>query len=107
MASLGLVDIVIVALSLLFVFVAAIFGAVRYKTNNNHAEEYFLAGRSMSWIFIAASLFASNIGVKACSHHPDAFILGAEQFVGLAGSAALSGLPCMPYGNKSALKSAF
>jgi len=41
-------------------------------------ETYFLAERSVSWWAVAASLFASNIG--------------SEHFVGLAGSAAASGI---------------
>lgn len=41
-------------------------------------EEYFLADRSASWWAVAASVFSSNIG--------------AEHFVGLAGTAAFSGV---------------
>ena len=41
-------------------------------------ESYFLASRSASWWEVGASLFASNIG--------------AEHFVGLAGTAAYSGI---------------
>jgi solute:Na+ symporter, SSS family len=42
------------------------------------AEGYFLAGRSLTWPFIGASLFAANIS--------------AEHFVGLAGSGYTSGM---------------
>lgn len=42
------------------------------------SEDYFLAGRSLSWPFIGASLFAANIS--------------AEHFVGLAGSGYSGGL---------------
>lgn len=44
----------------------------------NTVDSYFLAGRSMTWIFVGASLFASNIG--------------SEHFIGLAGSGAASGI---------------
>jgi SSS family solute:Na+ symporter len=37
------------------------------------AEDYFLAGKSLPWWAIGASLFASNIS--------------AEQFIGMSGSA--------------------
>lgn len=41
-------------------------------------EDYFLAGRTMHWIPVGASLFASN--------------LGSEHFVGLSGSGATGGI---------------
>ena len=44
----------------------------------NTIDSYFLAGRRMTWLFVGASLFASNIG--------------SEHFIGLAGSGAASGL---------------
>ena len=44
----------------------------------NTIDSYFLAGRKMNWLFVGASLFASNIG--------------SEHFIGLAGSGAASGL---------------
>lgn len=44
----------------------------------NTIDSYFLAGRRMTWVFVGASLFASNIG--------------SEHFIGLAGSGAASGL---------------
>ena len=44
----------------------------------NTVDSYFLAGRKMIWVFVGASLFASNIG--------------SEHFIGLAGSGAASGL---------------
>jgi len=42
------------------------------------SEEYFLAGRNLGWFVIGASIFASNIG--------------SEHIVGLAGTAANSGM---------------
>ncbi|XP_057343157.1 sodium/glucose cotransporter 2 isoform X8 [Manis pentadactyla] len=48
------------------------------KTNRGTVGGYFLAGRSMVWWPVGASLFASNIG--------------SGHFVGLAGTGAASGL---------------
>lgn len=42
------------------------------------ADDYFLAGRSLGWAIVGASIFASNIG--------------SEHLVGLAGSGATSGV---------------
>ena len=41
-------------------------------------EDYFLAGRHVSWFVVGCSLFASNIG--------------SEHIVGLAGSGANNGM---------------
>jgi SSS family solute:Na+ symporter len=43
------------------------------------STDYFLAGRHVGWFAVGASLFATNIG--------------AEHFIGLAGSGAATGLP--------------
>ena len=48
------------------------------KTSLDSSKSYFLSGRSVGWIAIGASLFASNIS--------------AEHFIGLAGTGASSGL---------------
>ncbi|XP_021369700.1 sodium/glucose cotransporter 5-like isoform X2 [Mizuhopecten yessoensis] len=48
------------------------------RSNRGNVKSYFLAGHSMPWITVGASLFSSNIG--------------SEHFVGLAGSAASSGI---------------
>ncbi|XP_072164790.1 sodium/glucose cotransporter 4-like [Diadema setosum] len=48
------------------------------RSNRGNAEGYFLAGGSMIWLPVGASLFASNIG--------------SEHFIGLAGSGAASGI---------------
>ena len=45
-------------------------------------EQYFLAGRNLGWFVIGASIFASNIG--------------SEHIVGLAGTAANSGMVMVP-----------
>ncbi|KAM8903936.1 sodium/myo-inositol cotransporter-like isoform 1-T4 [Spinachia spinachia] len=61
-----------------FILVLAVgFFAMR-KANEGTVSGYFLAGRSMNWAAVGASLFVSNIG--------------SEHFIGLAGSGAASGL---------------
>ena len=49
-----------------------------YRKRNKNSEEYFLAGRSIGWIAIGASLFATNVS--------------SEHFLGLAGTGSKSGL---------------
>ncbi|XP_028292100.1 sodium/myo-inositol cotransporter [Gouania willdenowi] len=68
-------DIAVVALY--FVLVLIIGCLAMWKANRSTVKGYFLAGRSMTWIVIGASLFVSNIG--------------SEHFIGLAGSGAASG----------------
>ncbi|KAM6978668.1 sodium/myo-inositol cotransporter [Tautogolabrus adspersus] len=68
-------DIAVVALY--FVLVLFIGFLSMWKANRSTVSGYFLAGRSMTWIVIGASLFVSNIG--------------SEHFIGLAGSGAASG----------------
>jgi uncharacterized sodium:solute symporter family permease YidK len=50
----------------------------RSNENRESVGGYFLAGRSIHWIPVGASLFASNIG--------------SGQFLGLSGSASASGV---------------
>jgi solute:Na+ symporter, SSS family len=52
--------------------------AAAAASSSTDTERYFLAGRSMPWFVVGCSLFASNIG--------------SEHFVGLAGTAAASGI---------------
>lgn len=68
-------DIAVVALYFVLVFVIGCLAM--WKANRSTVKGYFLAGRSMTWIVIGASLFVSNIG--------------SEHFIGLAGSGAASG----------------
>uniref|UniRef100_A0A8C6SBS7 Sodium/glucose cotransporter 2 n=1 Tax=Neogobius melanostomus TaxID=47308 RepID=A0A8C6SBS7_9GOBI len=49
-----------------------------FRTNRGTVSGYFLAGRTMTWWPVGASLFASNIG--------------SGHFVGLAGTGAASGI---------------
>ncbi|XP_067661508.1 sodium/glucose cotransporter 4-like [Haliotis asinina] len=53
------------------------------RRGKNSAEDYFLAGKHMTWIPIGASLFASNVG--------------APMFIGLAGAGAASGYSVVLY----------
>lgn len=75
-ATMELVDIVVVGLY--FILLLLIGLLVMWKTNRSTVNGYFLAGRSMNWAAVGASLFVSNIG--------------SEHFIGLAGSGAASGL---------------
>ncbi|KAM4710703.1 sodium/myo-inositol cotransporter-like [Anableps anableps] len=69
-------DIVVIVIYFILVFGIG-FLAMR-KTNQGTVSGYFLAGRTMNWATVGASLFVSNIG--------------SEHFIGLAGSGAASGL---------------
>jgi SSS family solute:Na+ symporter len=51
--------------------------------NKETAEDYFLSGRSLGWVVVGASIFASNIG--------------SEHLVGLAGAGATSGVALAHY----------
>jgi len=62
---------------LYFLLIAGIsFWSIRRKKNS--PQEYFLANRNLGWFVIGASILASNVG--------------SEHIVGLAGTAAKSGL---------------
>ncbi|XP_022621320.1 sodium/myo-inositol cotransporter-like [Seriola dumerili] len=73
--TLEVADIIVVAIY--FILVLAIGFLAMWKANRSTVSGYFLAGRSMNWAAIGASLFVSNIG--------------SEHFIGLAGSGAASG----------------
>lgn len=53
------------------------------RKNQQTADDYFLAGRNLSWWVVGASIFASNIG--------------SEHLVGLAGSGATDGVAMAHY----------
>ncbi len=72
MASL---DILVISLYFIVVMMVGFYYAQRKKDS---AENYFLAGRSLGWVAIGLSLFATNIS--------------SEHFVGLAGYGASRGL---------------
>uniref|UniRef100_A0A7S2SMV6 Uncharacterized protein n=1 Tax=Mucochytrium quahogii TaxID=96639 RepID=A0A7S2SMV6_9STRA len=81
MGELGFVDFFVIALYfvLLFCFSALVSRhQLRAQSAFASTETYFLAERSVTWVPIALSLFASNIG--------------SEHFVGLTGAAAQDGI---------------
>ena len=71
----GIIDIIVFVLFILIVIGTGLF---KSKSDNvsadNDAENYFLAGRGLSWWLIGFSLIAANIS--------------AEQFVGMSGQGA-------------------
>lgn len=75
MEGLHILDWIIIALYF-FVLLGIAWWVVRQKQDS--PTEYFLAGRHVGWFIIGASIFASNIG--------------SEHIVGLAGTAAKSGV---------------
>ncbi|XP_067661589.1 sodium/myo-inositol cotransporter 2-like isoform X1 [Haliotis asinina] len=75
------VDILVLVLYFLFVLAVSLMSMCR--KNRESVKGYFLAGRTMLWFPIGASLFASNIG--------------SEHFVGLAGSGAASGIAVVAF----------
>ncbi|XP_051284295.1 sodium/myo-inositol cotransporter [Dicentrarchus labrax] len=74
-ANMEVADIIIVAIY--FILVLLIGFLAMWKASRSTVSGYFLAGRSMNWAAVGASLFVSNIG--------------SEHFIGLAGSGAASG----------------
>jgi SSS family solute:Na+ symporter len=69
------IDIAVVAAYFLAVAGISVWSS---RHSQEGSSEYFLSGRSVGWLAIGASLFASNIS--------------AEHFIGLAGSGKASGL---------------
>ncbi|XP_029004550.1 sodium/glucose cotransporter 4 [Betta splendens] len=69
-------DIAVVVIYFVFVLVIGIWSSV--KANRSTVGGYFLAGRSMTWWPIGASLMSSNVG--------------SGLFIGLAGTGAAGGL---------------
>ncbi|XP_076821876.1 sodium/myo-inositol cotransporter-like isoform X1 [Clavelina lepadiformis] len=68
----------IVTVVVYFVLVVAVGLFAMCRSNRGTVNGYFLAGRSMLWLPVGASLFVSNIG--------------SEHFIGLAGSGAAIGI---------------
>ncbi|XP_062577224.1 sodium/glucose cotransporter 4-like [Saccostrea cucullata] len=84
MASRGLdhwSDIVVVVIY--FVGVLGVGLWTVFRGNRGSVNSYFLAGRSLTWFPVGASLFSSNIG--------------SEHFVGLAGTGAAAGIAMISY----------
>jgi SSS family solute:Na+ symporter len=72
-----------------WIVVAGYFAAIAVLTlyvvrrSRDTTDDYFLAGRSLGWFVVGASIFASNIG--------------SEHLVGLAGAGATSGVALAHY----------
>ena len=77
--SLHLIDLIIIGIYAVFVIILGLKFAKKHET----AEDYFLAGRSMTWPLIGFSLFASNIS--------------STTLVGLAGDAYSTGISVYNY----------
>jgi solute:Na+ symporter, SSS family len=73
------VDYAIIGFYLLFVIGLGLWIGRKHKG----AEDYFLAGRSMTWLFVGVSLFASNIS--------------STTLIGLAGDAYSTGISVFNY----------
>jgi len=69
-------DYVVIVIYFVFVLLVGLWASWRSKRSS--VGGYFLASRSMHWTLVGASLFASNIG--------------SGHFIGLAGTAAASGI---------------
>ncbi len=80
MSTLHTIDWIIVALYFTLIIGLALW-VIRKRQKNT--EDYFLAGRHLSWFIVGASIFASNIG--------------SEHLVGLAGSGATDGVAMAHY----------
>lgn len=77
MLDLEFIDIAVIGVYFICIFLIAIFVAKRSRKQQD-SKGYFLGGKDMGWFVIGASLFASNIG--------------SEHLIGLAGTAANSGV---------------
>ncbi|CAC5400641.1 SLC5A9 [Mytilus coruscus] len=72
-----------VTIAIYFVVVLAVGLWSTFRPNRGNATGYFLAGKTMHWIPVGASIYASDIG--------------APMFIGLAGTAAASGFAVIIY----------
>ena len=70
----GIIDIVVFVLFIIAVISVGLIKSKSGPSDNESAEDYFLAGRGLSWWLIGFSLIAANIS--------------AEQFVGMSGQGA-------------------
>ncbi|KAM3598036.1 uncharacterized protein V6R79_012603 [Siganus canaliculatus] len=73
----------IVVLVVYFLLILAVGFWSMWRTKRSTVDGYFLAGKSMTWWPIGASMFASNIG--------------SGHFIGLAGSGAAAGIAAVAY----------
>ena len=76
-------DYVVFALYALIILSIGLYVSRQKKGESKSAEDYFLAGKSLPWWAIGASLIAANIS--------------AEQFIGMSGSGFALGLAIASY----------
>ena len=88
MENFAVLDFVIVAVYAVLIIGLGFFFS-RSKGKEKSTEDYFLAGKSLPWWAIGASLIAANIS--------------AEQYIGMSGSGFASGLAIASYEFMSAL----
>ena len=89
MNGLSLADYLVVGAYALTLFVLAQWVSTEKEGHSKDARDYFLAGRTLPWWAIGASLIASNIS--------------AEQIIGMSGSAYVLGIGIASYEWMSAL----
>ena len=77
------IDITIFALYAVLILSIGLYVSRQKKGETKSAEDYFLAGKSLPWWAIGASLIAANIS--------------AEQFIGMSGSGFALGLAIASY----------
>ena len=77
------IDITIFALYAVLILSIGLYVYRQKKGETKSAEDYFLAGKSLPWWAIGASLIAANIS--------------AEQFIGMSGSGFALGLAIASY----------
>lgn len=83
MKTLELLDYIVFGIYFMVVIGVVIYVSRKPKGHDRSAEDYFLAGRSLPWWIIGASLIASNIST--------------EQIIGMNGTAFESGIAVVSY----------
>ncbi|MDZ7764165.1 MAG: sodium/solute symporter [Melioribacteraceae bacterium] len=73
--SISLIDNIVI---IIYFGIVLLIGVYHQRSKVKTSEDYFLAGRSMGWIAVGASLFATNIS--------------SEHLIGLAGTGSTRGL---------------
>ncbi len=81
--NMEVIDIVVFTLYVLMIVGVGLWVSRDKEGHQKNAEDYFLAGKSLPWWAIGASLIAANIS--------------AEQFIGMSGSGFASGLAIASY----------
>ena len=81
--NISIVDIVVFSSYCLLILFIGLYVSREKKGKEKSAEDYFLAGKSLPWWAIGASLIAANIS--------------AEQFIGMSGSGFALGLAIASY----------